>query len=178
MRDNTHGDIPEPSSSKDFSFDQQGIPQGEESPKIISPARRLPEAPILVPVLDRHVLVTPVPGGSCSESVYELMRDWVHGPESLGVALANREQQQQQGVFAFGLHPSGVRALEASRTRRDNKLHTDDCVMANQTEPTLDSHLRRWKALGKQRREEFQHRKARGFEKLGRRMQMDNDIIL
>lgn len=171
MGDDTHANIPEPSSSKDFSFDQRDVAQGEDSPKIISPARPRPEAPTLVPLLDRHVLVTPAPGGSSSESIYELMRDWVHGPESLGVALANRERQQQGSC---GLHPLRVRASGASSTidQKPHTFHIDDSIMANQTEPTLESHLRRWKALGKRRREEFQHRKALGFEKLGRRMQV------
>jgi len=129
--------------------------------------------PVLMPVRDRRVLVMPRQltsvEGPESSSLYALMREWVQNPMSVVAAVASWNSQ-----VALERVPRMVPGTLFVSCQPDKESSTETIIIPdienNVENPTLETHLPRWKALGKKRRLEFERKKALGFQRLHKRL--------
>jgi len=117
----------------------------------------------IVTVADRRVRIPKDPNQD-TESLYSMLRQWVRNDpdhERYLAAMRARAASGSRGVYQKRKMPD-VQQLQETIDIPE--------IQDNVREPTIDTHLPRWKALGKVRKETFKAMKAAGFESLKRRM--------
>lgn len=136
--------------------------------------------PIFLPVRDRRILVMPRQGPDGS-SLYALMREWVRNPASIANAVASWNNQVTLERVPNTLVPGTHFQPDLAQPHGgDGECGLDETVItipeidAHVENPTLETHLPRWKALGKRRRLEFERKKALGFQRLYKRLHGQN----
>lgn len=148
--------MPDPLVSDPSAGEEQKIEPHNE-PDVV-------QGPVLLPVGDRRVLVVPREGPECS-SLYAFMREWVRNPASITSAIASRNNQaalERVPKLIPGTPFEPDQVTDVQVTIPDIESHVEN--------PTLETHLPRWKALGKKRRLEYEKKKALGFERLYKRL--------
>lgn len=117
----------------------------------------------VVTVADRRVRIPRDPNQD-TESLYSMLRQWVRNDPDYDRYLATmraREASARRGVYQKRRMPD----LQQPKVTIDIPE-----IQQNVPEPTIDTHLPRWKALGTVRRETFKAMKAAGFESLKKRV--------
>lgn len=128
------------------------------------------QGPILLPVRDRRILVGPRQGTD-TPSLYALMREWVQNPASTAPEVASLTiQSTLERVPGTLFQPAADQAQPHGGESVQEEIVTIPEIEAHVENPTLDTHLPRWKALGKRRRLEFERKKALGFQRLHKRL--------
>lgn len=148
-------------------------------------------ASVLLAARDRNVLVTQ--GQEQGDPVYVLLREWVQNPTSTSAAVEARKRLKTTGIRPYSLKKreagEEARAEDADDKRDNNDENDDDSnneraqaikteleaiavpdVDDTTTEPTLDTHMPRWKAIGRKIRLEGAYEKAIGMDRLRRRL--------
>ena len=148
-------------------------------------------ASVLLAARDRNVLVTQ--GQEQGDPVYVLLREWVQNPTSTSAAVEARKRLKTTGIRPYSLKKreagAGAGAEDADDKRGNNDENDDDSnneraqaikteleaiavpdVDDTTTEPTLDTHMPRWKAIGRKIRLEGAYEKAIGMDRLRRRL--------
>ena len=122
------------------------------------------DAPVLLSSRGRNFLATE---GQAPAPLYVLARDWVNNPGSTVDALEVRKRARPRA----GVQPPSIDLVhEAQAKPLDNSSveipDIDDAAAC----PTLQTHLPRWKALGKLMRLEGARRREVGMERLRLRL--------
>jgi len=146
-------------------------------------------ASVLLAARDRNVLVTQ--GQEQGDPVYVLLREWVQNPTSTSAAVEARKRLKTTGIRPYSLkkREAGAGAEDADDKRGNNDENDDDSnneraqaikteleaiavpdVDDTTAEPTLDTHMPRWKAIGRKIRLEGAYEKAIGMDRLRRRL--------
>ena len=122
------------------------------------------DAPVLLSSRDRNFLVTQ---GHEPDPLYVLAREWVQNPKSTGAATEARKRVKR---------PPGIRPPSIPLDDETTKIPLDRASVKipeiddEAVDPTLQTHLPRWKALGKLMRLEGAHQREIGMERLRQRL--------
>lgn len=117
----------------------------------------------VVTVADRKVRILKDPNQN-KESLYSMLRQWVRNDPDYDrylAAVRAREASSRSGLYQKRRMPD---------LQQPNESIDIPEIQQNIRNPTIETHLPRWKALGKVRRETFKAMKAAGFESLKKRM--------
>lgn len=117
----------------------------------------------VVTVADRRVRIPRDPNQN-KESLYSMLRQWVRNDPDYDrylTAMRAREASPTSGLYQKRRMPD---------LQQPNEHMDIPEIQQNVRDPTIETHLPRWKALGKARRETFKAMKAAGFESLKKRM--------
>lgn len=99
------------------------------------------------------------------------MREWVQNPASTAPEVASLTiQSTLERVPGTLFQPAADQAQPHGGESVQEEIVTIPEIEAHVENPTLDTHLPRWKALGKRRRLEFERKKALGFQRLHKRL--------
>lgn len=127
------------------------------------------QGPVLLPVRDRQVVVLPRHSAP-DPSLYMFMREWVQNSASIASAIATRNSQGVRGRVPRLVPGTPFQSDQKPDVEDPQSIHIPS-IENDVEKPTLDTHLPRWKALGKRRRLEFEQKKAFGFQRLKKRLQ-------
>lgn len=129
------------------------------------------QGPVLLPVRDRHVLVMPRHGSDdpLDLSLYAFMREWIQNPKSITAAVATRNSHVAHQQVPWLVPGRPFHQGEQPHVQDTGSIPVPD-IENDVQNPTIETHLPRWKALGKRRRLEFEQKKAIGFQRLYKRL--------
>jgi hypothetical protein len=126
------------------------------------------ETPVLLSVRGRNFLVNQ---GSQIEPMYVMMREWVQNPRSVGAAVANRAASKQPTVLRpYSLGTGQVPSTETGALLKKLESIEVPDIVADVENASLETHMPRWKALGRRMQLEGEYQRAIGFERLRRRL--------